>query len=307
MLSDKGCECLLRLSLHQRLSSPLEDRPVVLAGSGRCGSTLLQSILNTNPEFLVWGEHNGFLRQIAAAYYGAAHPRFPDQEVLSAVDRVKRLRDGRRWAAWDNLCGEAELLERFRAFIRSLFADPTGRSTRWGFKEIRYGQNVHDHALRLMFDCFPQTRLIILVREPEPTIFSMLSHWVFAGNRQGNIDLDELDQRILATANSWNVQYLHLQSLLQAHMPNCLPLRYEDLGSPRTYRKLSRFLGTAAFNYQSHVDKVKDASNKTDPTALLIRQRIEFLQPRIAAATCEGRAAYGYSSAAHLQPTPAVR
>lgn len=282
------------LLLQKLFSAPSVERPVVIAGSGRCGSTLLQSILNTNPDFLIWGEHNGFLSQIAAAYYDAAHPRFPDKSRLDGADRVKRLRDARRWPAWDNLSGETEFLERFRAFMRSFFADPTGRATRWGFKEIRYALEDDDRALRLIFDCFPETRLIILVREPEPTIFSTLSHWVFADRREGTIDLDELDRLILAAAASWNAQYMRLHALSQAHAPNCLLLRYEDLGSPEIYQKLSGFLGASSFDYQSHVDKVKDASNKIDPTAALIRSRIQLLHPQIAITTREGKAAYGY-------------
>lgn len=275
-------------------TATLVDRPVVLASSGRCGSTLLQSVLNTNPNFLIWGEHNGFLSQIAAGYYGAVHERFPDQETLGALDRIKRLRNERRWPAWDNLCGEAEFRERFRAFIRSLFADPTGQATRWGFKEIRYAQKVNDHALRLMFDCFPETRLIVVVREPEPTIFSMLSHWVFTGRRHGNIQPDELDQQILAVADSWNAQYLCLHSLAQTYAPNCLSLHYEDLGDSNTYQKLAKFLETSSFDYRSQIGRVKDTSNKTDATAVLIRRRMDFLKPQITAATCEMRKAYGY-------------
>jgi hypothetical protein len=254
--------------------------------------------LNTNREFLIWGEHNGFLRQIAAAYYDAAHPRFPDKSDLDDEHRIKRLRDGRRWPAWDNLCGEAEFLDRFRVFVRSFFADPTGHAARWGFKEIRYARSADDQTLRFMFDCFPQTRLLILMREPAPTIFSVLSRWVFAEQRQGSIQLDDLDQRILAAAHAWAVQYTHLHVLSQAHAPNCLSLCYEKLASPQTYRELSRFLETSPFKYQSHIGNVKDAANKADPTALLIRQRIDYLQPQIAAATCDVRAAYGYSSAA---------
>jgi hypothetical protein len=287
----------MELLLPRQLSVPPADRPVIIAGSGRCGSTLLQSVLNTNREFLIWGEHNGFLRQIAAAYYEAPHPRFPDKSDLDAEHRIERLRDARRWPAWDNLCGEQEFLDRFRAFVRSFFADPTGPATRWGFKEIRYGRSADDQTLRFMFDCFPQTRLVILIREPAPTIFSILSRWVFAEKRQGNIQLDDLDQRILAAAHAWSVQYMHLHVLSQAHAPNCLSLCYEKLASPETYDELSRFLETAPFNYRRHINGVKDASNKADPTASLIQQRIEYLQPQIAASTCEARAAYGYGCA----------
>ena len=282
--------------MPQRSSTPSPDRPVVLVGSGRCGSTLLQAVLNSNPELLIWGEHNGFLKQIAAAYYDAAHPLFPDKLELSGEQRVKQLRNSRRWPAWDNLSGEKEFLERFRAFIRSLFADPTGRATRWGFKEIRYARTADDRTLQLMFDCFPEIRLIVLIREPEPTILSALSRWVFADQRNGSIGVDVLDQHILAAADAWQVQYMHLNSLVQTHAPNCLPLRYEDLTNPKTYRELAKFLETSSFSFQSHVNKVKDAANKSDPTALLIRERIEFLRPQIAAATCQVRAAYGYSN-----------
>lgn len=287
-------------------SVPNGDRPVVIAGSGRCGSTLLQSILNTNPDFLIWGEHNGFLRQIASAFYDTRHPRFPDQSDLDAAGRIKKLRDGRGWSAWDNLCGEAEFQDNFRNFIRSFFADPTGRAQRWGFKEIRYPGDASDHSLRLMFECFPETRMIVLTRLPEPTIFSMLSHWTYMNARQGNIQVEELDRRILAAANLWSARYSGLDAFAQAHPSNCLRLRYEDLGSPDTYQHLSDFLAASSFDYQTHLAKVKDASNKTDATAVLIRRRIELLQPQIAEATCAARAAYSYSGA-HLEQPSAAR
>jgi Sulfotransferase family len=283
------------------------DRPVLLAGSGRCGSTLLQSVLNTNKEFLIWGEHNGFLRQVAAAYYEAKHPRFPDRSGASATRRIKLLRDTKRWPAWDNLCGEAEFLEHFRTFIRSFFADPAERSTRWGFKEIRYAQSSDDFTLKLMFELFPQTRLIVLVREPKATIFSVVSHWMFADQRQGDIENRELDAKILGAAHSWNMQYLNLNSLSQAHASNCLSLHYEDLGNPKPYLKLARFLETSGFDFQSVVAQVKDASNKTDRTALLVRQRMQELQPEIDAATEAARAAYGYASPAESARVSATR
>ncbi len=71
-------------------------------------------------------------------------------------------------------------------------------------------------------------------------------------------------------------------------------MHYEDLASAQTYRELASFLETSSFDYQRIVGKVKDASNKTDPTALLIRSRMELLEPRIVAATCKAREAYGY-------------
>ena len=189
------------------------DRPVLLVGSGRCGSTLLQAVLNTNPELLIWGEHNGFLQ---------ANCRRILRCRASAISRQAGTL-GRSGSRSRNCAiavagppgtisaGEEEFRERFRAFIRSLFADPTGRATRWGFKEIRYARTADDRTLQLMFDCFPEIRLIVLIREPEPTILSALSRWVFADQRSGNIGVDVLDQHILAAADAWQVQYMHLQ------------------------------------------------------------------------------------------------
>ena len=285
--------------LHSLLTASPVDRPVVVACSGRCGSTLLQSILNTHRDFLIWGEHNGFLRQIAAAYYEARHERFPDRSGWDAQRRIRQLRNHRHWAAWQNLCGEAEFHERFRAFIRSLFADPFGQATRWGFKEIRYPRGSKDQTLRLMFDCFPETRLIILIRDAEATIFSILSHWVF-GQRDARPGLAELDAQILAAAHSWNVQYMHLHRLAKTYAGNCLKLRYEDLKNAKSYERLSQFLEASPFDYPAALAKVKDASNKSDPTALLIRRRMKFLQAEIESATAGARAAYGYSLGAGL-------
>ena len=284
--------------LHQTHSgsSPAADEPVALVGSGRCGSTLLQSILNTNPDFLIWGEHNGFLRDVAAAYYRAVNARFPAKSELSPETRIGMLRDSRRWAAWDALVNEAQFLDCFRSFIRAFFADPTGRAIHWGFKEIRYALDTRCRALSLMFDCFPRTRLIILAREPESTIFSILSRWVFGGIPDGNIDPEQLDQRILELANSWHAQYLKLHSLSDKYPANCLLVRYEDLDSPQTYEELSGFFKTSAFDYKSRLRRVNDASNKTSPTAALIRQRIEALQPEITAATLQVRTAFGYAA-----------
>ena len=300
MLADKLLQAFPSTRVYTGVSSnlghhssyPAVDRPVVLAGSGRCGSTLVQSILNTNSDFLIWGEHNGFLRQIAAAYYGANHPYFPDKSNLDAAERIKRLRDPRHWPAWDNLCGHVAFLETFRTFVRSLFADPTRQALRWGFKEIRYGHDAEDQTLKFLFECFPETCLLILVRLPEPTIFSMLSRWAFGDRRKGDIDPQEIDQHILLAAESWNSRYSHLAAAFHIYELQCRILRYEDLQNHETYRGLAEFLETDSFDFARCLRRVRDVSNKTDATARLIRQRMELLAPKVAAVTSQARALY---------------
>jgi hypothetical protein len=267
-----------------------------MAGSGRCGSTLLQSILNTNPDFLIWGEHHGFLRQIAAAYYQAKHPRFPDNLRLGATARIERLRKARRWPAWDNLCGEAEFRERFQTLVRSFFADPESGASRWGFKEIRYPRDSRDRTFPFLFDCFPEARLVILVREPCATIFSMLSRWAFSEQRPQEIGNEELDLQILAAAKSWHAQYAALQAFAQDHASLCTHVRYEDLRSAETYLRLASFLDTSPFDFKSQIAMVKDTADKTGPAAARIQQQMQKLQSQIDSLTNEIRAIHGYAS-----------
>jgi hypothetical protein len=284
-------------------NGPTLDRPVFIAGSGRCGSTLLQSILNTNSDFLIWGEHNGFLRQVAAAYYQAPHPRFPDGEGLSATARVERLRDPRRWPAWDNLCGETEFRASFQDFVRSFFADPEGRASRWGFKEIRYPRDAQDQTLPFLFDCFPEAKLILLVREPRPTLFSMLSRWVLSPD-QTSIQDQELDVQILVAAEAWNAQYTALHRFSQDHASRCSAVRYEDLGSPSTWRNLAALLESSPFDFRSQMAMVKDSADKTGPLAARLHERMLALDAEIDRITRPMSAVYGYPVAA-AEPKPA--
>ncbi len=222
------------------------DRPVFLLGSGRCGSTLLQSILNSNREFLIWGEHNGFLRQLAEAYYGAAHPHFPAADSLGIREREKRLRDPDRWIAWDNLCSRDDFRNGFRTFLRSIFADPEGKCPRWGFKEIRYALDSDDQSLRLLAEFFPEGRFVILIRNPIQTVFSMIAHWVLV-EPGVSLGAAEMDEQILSRTVTWTEQYMQLGAFSEAHAPRCTSVRYEELALSGDVRGLGRFPGIFVF------------------------------------------------------------
>ncbi|HTR39452.1 MAG TPA: sulfotransferase [Bryobacteraceae bacterium] len=256
------------------------DRPVFLLGSGRCGSTLLQSILNSNREFLIWGEHNGFLRQLAEAYYRAAHPHFPAADSLGVREREKRLRDPDRWIAWDNLCGQDDFRNGFRAFLRSMFADPEGKCPRWGFKEIRYALDADDNSLRLLAEFFPEGRFVILIRNPIQTVFSMIAHWVLV-EPGVSLGAAELDEQILSRTVTWTEQYMQLGAFSGAHASRCTSVQYEELHRRETYAALADFLESSSFDYRAHLHRVHGAANKTGAAVGLLRERIELLRPRV--------------------------
>jgi len=269
----------------------------VILGSGRCGSTLLQSILNTNPEFLIWGEHNGFLRHVASAYFGALDSvsGFPDDLELDSAERIQRLRDQSRLTDWDNLFNREGFRRRFQMLLRSFFADPSGHSPRWGFKEIRYGRNRHDLLLPLVKECFPLARFIILVREPYATVFSMLSAWRYVERMsQSALDRLDIDKQIISLTRLWARSYAHLFRFLSAYPSESLLIRFEDLHNPITYESLSQFLETSTFDYASHLSIVKNAAIKSDETATYLRERITCLKPLIDRITRETRISFDY-------------
>jgi len=52
-------------------------------GTGRCGSTLLQKILNSVDNAMIYGEHGGFLIQIAAAYFLNLEDKMIEKYIMS--------------------------------------------------------------------------------------------------------------------------------------------------------------------------------------------------------------------------------
>ena len=46
----------------------MSGTPVFLVGTGRSGTTLVQRLLNSYSDTLIWGEHAGFLQQYSEAY-----------------------------------------------------------------------------------------------------------------------------------------------------------------------------------------------------------------------------------------------
>ena len=53
----------------KKLSKDRQKSPIFLLGTHRSGTTLLQRIVNSSEDALIWGEHGGFLSQIAEAYF----------------------------------------------------------------------------------------------------------------------------------------------------------------------------------------------------------------------------------------------
>lgn len=148
------------------MRDPDLERPIfVLAGGWRSGSTLLQRLLCSHPEVMVWGESRGLLDGLRASWQAVEA-----LQPLSEKNRANLDRDGHQ--AWIALANPP--FERFRAAMRAFFltylAEPAAARghPRWGFKEVRHGADVAGWLAAL----FPSARFVFLVRDPEACLAS---------------------------------------------------------------------------------------------------------------------------------------
>jgi hypothetical protein len=139
------------------------DTPVfLLAGGWRTGSTLLQRLVVSSGDVLVWGEPFTFVNPVGRL-----------GEMLPPIATVPR-----QWYLGANGEGDdharqdianlyphpAAMLRAQRAFFRALFADPASEAgyPQWGIKEVRLGI---EHA-RYLKKLFPGSRMVFIIRNP---------------------------------------------------------------------------------------------------------------------------------------------
>jgi hypothetical protein len=143
------------------------ERPVFIFSSGqRAGSTLLQRLLNSCREVLIWGEHGGYLSGLLWNYRTLL-----DWEKRQSHYRKVFLNEGYDTFVPNLMPESEEIRDSLVLHLYGLFGLPAvklGRST-WGFKEVRYGADI---ALHLQ-ECFPDARFIHLTRNVVDCLISM--------------------------------------------------------------------------------------------------------------------------------------
>ena len=186
----------------------------VLAGGGRTGSTLVQRLLISTGEVMIWGEHGGLLLDaMQRIVYGM-------REWIDSVGGrhlAKFTQQG--WNSWiPNVNPEHEaFLEGARAALWQSLAVPAARLgyRRWGFKEIRYSGG----AVSLLKTLFPDSAIVVLVRHPEAALRSIkATSWY----------QKDYDARPDIFLDRWAVLSSSLAGT-RASGAGVLLLRYEDL------------------------------------------------------------------------------
>jgi hypothetical protein len=190
--------------------------PILVLGTGnRCGSTLIQRLLSSHPDVLIWGEHGGQLSQLLAA--GAGIHDWSNR--LGSRARAMYA-DGGYQSFMANLVPENKHIdEALRAFLLALFAEPAAALGRpiWGLKEIRYGLAEATDLSRL----FPDLRVVFVARNPRDILRSLDDWERDAGwwDRAGTEGAIRLWARVA-------------ESFLDSDRPDAPPvlrLRYEDV------------------------------------------------------------------------------
>lgn len=212
-----------------------EDAPIVVLAAGwRSGSTLVQRVLMSADEVMIWGEpfaRSGLVARLLDQLRSFT-PEWPAPSYLFE-NFSGRLSD--QWIA--NIYPDVRnLIDAQRAFLLQLLAQPArdlGRQ-RWGFKEVRLDGS-HARYLKMLF---PNAKIVFLVRSPYDC-YASFRHYI----KSDFIDWPE--QPVLTAAQfgrMWRDQVASFQEACST--VDGLLLRYEDfLADPMAQTALSDYVG----------------------------------------------------------------
>lgn len=276
------------MNINDIFEKAKSDQPIFILASGqRCGSTLIQRLLNSNPDILIWGEQHGYLNGFLREYRALL-----EWESDYSHHRKTFLQNGYDNFVPNMLPEDIDIRKAAIIHISALFGDSAitlGRSI-WGFKEVRYDAQM---AL-FLYRCFPKARFIFLTRNIIDCFIS-LKHWE---NSPGSWNRTWTEIFI----EDWiriNASFLNVTN----RIPQLMRIRYEDIvENPMEFiKKLSSFLSISPKSLDANVFKKKlhvessDGINDARPTILpsdLNPEERELLSTSIIVDLSK---AYGYS------------
>ncbi|MGO4538048.1 sulfotransferase [Paenibacillus sp. 2TAB19] len=183
---------------------------IISALTQRTGSTLVQRIFNCRKNTLIWGEHGGIVSEFIRI--GDLASYFSNGSKDEKRDFFQSGKDPNLWTANmtpDEPFIEAAVIESIKVLFDHMYIQHRDKHDRIGFKEVRYGKS----ELMLLQKCFPDSAIILLVRNPIDIWRSETSYWEDDAEAFGQI---------------WNERAKQYQEL-EEEMPGTVLIRYEDL------------------------------------------------------------------------------
>ena len=276
--------------------------PIIILGPGRCGSTLLQRILNTAENITIWGEHEGFLSKLAESYYVLTESEgmkrnFYSQPIDPSI-LIGSLKDYTACPNWVNSFNKEIIHDTYRLMITRLLNNNLDtEKNHWGFKEIRYTKNAP--ALDMWLELFPSSYLIFSVRNPFDVIRSMILDWNNPKKIQALIegnDFSQIKKLVIRYATRWHEVVGSFQYWIKEKKIICHIEKYEDLlAEPENHiKQVFDFLHLTIPKTALHPMSVRVGSRKL-PYASKIRKVVYSMSEDIWQIVAEPAEYFGYS------------
>ena len=105
----------------------MSKQQLFLFGTGRSGTTLIQRVINTFPNTMIWGEHAGFLKQLSELYFflkdNSSLHEFSYNNSISDEKKfdLSSYNNSKVWQAWINWFKPEDLKTIFRDILESFF------------------------------------------------------------------------------------------------------------------------------------------------------------------------------------------
>jgi hypothetical protein len=264
--------------------------PIFILSSGRSGSTLLQRILNTYEDINIWGEHGGFLKDTAAAFFRLLENKGNKEYVFPVTtgsrvltrEELHQKKDPNNWQAWINFFNLEDVHAFFRQHVESFFRHPIlGHEQVWGFKEVRYGAG--DRVIDFLSSLYPDAVFVFISRNGYDNVVSQLKAFTGMGRFRFHLAL----RKVYRTCKQWSEQNRFLLQWHRSGKIRSVWIRFEDLVSSLDAMKaLLALLGKEIGHQQRAVLEMENGRGSAFENSTGVRGRwksMNWLQLAIAA------------------------
>ncbi|MDG2392695.1 MAG: sulfotransferase [Thalassotalea sp.] len=209
-----------------------------ILGVGRSGTTLIQRILNSYDEVIIWGEHDGFLKSLAKSWQQLKTSTSMDEYCYSKQpsgelnEILKYSKDPKTWQAWTNWFKANDTDDLYRDFVGNTFNPNNLDNIKvWGFKEIRYGNE--SEVIHFLKTLYPDAIFLCVVRDALNVIESQLKTFYLGTSKYPKIKRLMQLSKVIKIANDWKRSNLHYLKLSQTN-ENFHFIKYEEFLNDRT-------------------------------------------------------------------------